>query len=78
MTLYDEKPIELYISQIIQDPKTYATDNANRSMLYISQIIQDPKTLYLPMAIFITLYISQIIQDPKTYKYNNILIIKFL
>ena len=36
--------IKLYISQIIQDPKTAITDGFASFKLYISQIIQDPKT----------------------------------
>ena len=38
---------ELYISQIIQDPKTQIVHNYLQELLYISQIIQDPKTSVL-------------------------------
>ena len=34
----------LYISQIIQDPKTATLNKELKKALYISQIIQDPKT----------------------------------
>ena len=36
--------VALYISQIIQDPKTNIVAKKMNKKLYISQIIQDPKT----------------------------------
>ena len=39
------KNLKLYISQILQDPKTFVIENVMSLKLYISQILQDPKTL---------------------------------